>query len=75
MKSRVCTNCGFVGEPIGQGASSFLVDIFIWLLVGGGAAVTGLLPLLVIPVECECLDMVSMQSAKGKAALNRVHHA
>jgi hypothetical protein len=91
MKTRVCTNCGYVGKPISQGVSSFLVDIFMWMLVGGASAVTGLLPLLLIPLawtiyhialyritkcpKCECLDMVGMESSKGKSALTRARHA
>jgi hypothetical protein len=87
MKQRVCTNCGYVGEPIPQCATSFFVDAFIWLTVASVTLFTGFLPLLIIPLawttfhivkyrtvkcpQCENLDMVSKESAKGKEAL---HH-
>lgn len=85
MKQRVCTNCGYVGEPIAQCASSFFVDAFIWLTSMSVTLFTGFLPLLLIPLawttyhivkyrtvkcpKCENLDMVSKNSAKGKEAL------
>lgn len=86
MKQRVCTNCGYVGEPISQCATSFFVDAFIWLTVASVTLFTGFLPLLLLPLgwtvfhvikynsvkcpKCENLDMVSMSSTKGKQALS-----
>jgi predicted RNA-binding Zn-ribbon protein involved in translation (DUF1610 family) len=86
MKHRVCTSCGFVGKPINQCFGSFLVDAFIWATVGSFALMTGLIPVLLIPAawtlyhlakfgttkcpECGNLDMVSMESRKGREALN-----
>lgn len=87
MKDRVCTSCGFEGKPINQCMGSFLVDAFVWGIVGGGVMVTGLLPALVIPVawtlyhlakfkttkcpKCGDLEMVSKTSRKGRTALNK----
>lgn len=87
MKQRVCTNCGHVGEPISQCATSFFVDALIWLVVASITLFTGLLPLLLLPLgwtifhiakyrtvkcpKCENLDMVSMTSNKGKQALQQ----
>lgn len=89
MKHRVCTNCGYQGEPIPQCATSFFVDAFIWLTVLSVTLFTGFLPLLLIPIswsvfhivkyrtvkcpECGNLDMVSKNSNKGKNALNHFH--
>ena len=94
MKKRVCTNCGYVGEPVSQCATSFFVDAFIWLTVASVTVFTGFLPLLLLPLgwtifhivkyrtvkcpKCENLDMVSMESTKGKEALHQfdnTHHA
>ena len=87
MKDRVCTSCGFEGKPIKQCIESFLVDAFIWGIVGGGVLVTGLWPALAIPVvwtiyhlakfkttkcpKCGDLEMVSKTSRKGQRALDR----
>jgi hypothetical protein len=77
-----------MGEPVNQCFESFLVDLFIWLIVGSVALMTGLLPLLVIPAawtvyhivrfktkcpECGNLDMVSVNSTKGKNVLAHTH--
>jgi predicted RNA-binding Zn-ribbon protein involved in translation (DUF1610 family) len=88
MKDRICTTCGFVGKPVKQCIGSFLVDVFIWGTVGSLAFVTGLIPALLIPLAwtlyhltrfsttkcptCGDLEMVSMESRKGRAALNPV---
>jgi predicted RNA-binding Zn-ribbon protein involved in translation (DUF1610 family) len=87
MKDRVCTSCGFEGKPVKQCYESFLVDAFIWGIVGSGVLVTGLWPALAIPVawtiyhlakfkttkcpKCGDLEMVSKESSKGRAALNK----
>ncbi|MCI0505453.1 MAG: hypothetical protein L0Z73_05020 [Gammaproteobacteria bacterium] len=89
MKMKVCSSCGYMGEPVKQCFESFLVDLFIWLIVGSVTLMSGLLPLLVIPAawtlyhivrfktkcpECGNLDMVSLNSAKGKDAMAHTHH-
>jgi len=87
MKDRVCTSCGYVGKPTKQCLESFLVDAFIWGIVGSFALSTGIMPVLVIPAawtlyhivkfattkcpECGSLDMVSQDSRKGRNVLNR----
>ena len=86
MKDRVCTSCGFVGKPVKQCIESFFVDAFIWGTVGSFALMTGLMPVLLIPgawtlyhlvkfkttkcPECGDLEMVSMDSRKGREALD-----
>jgi hypothetical protein len=73
-----------VGQPINQGPTSFFVDAFIWLIFGSFTMMTGLLPILIIPLswtiyhiavykitkcpKCESLDMVSLHSRKGETA-------
>lgn len=85
MKSRVCTSCGFVGKAVPQDKDSFLVDAMFWLAFGSVTLMTGLLPLMLIPLawtiyhiakfnstqcpECSSLDMVDVNSRKGKQAL------
>ena len=84
MKQKVCTSCGHVGEAINQCFASFMLDAFLWLATIGVIFVTALIPLIVIPLawtiyhiinfkskcpECGDLDMVSMNSNKGKAAI------
>ena len=86
MKDRVCTSCGHVGKPTKQCLESFLVDAFVWGIVGSFALGTGIMPVLAIPAawtlyhivkfattkcpECGSLDMVSQDSRKGRAFLN-----
>lgn len=86
MKSRVCTNCGYHGHAVPQAKESFLVDAMIWATLGSAGLMTGLLPLLVIPMawtvyhiakfnttqcpKCENLDMVSVNSRKGKPIIS-----
>lgn len=86
MKERVCTSCGHVGKPVKQCLESFFVDAFIWGIVGSFALMTGLMPVLAIPAlwtlyhlvkfgttkcpNCGELEMVSMNSRKGRAKLN-----
>ena len=86
MKDRVCTSCGYVGKPTKQCLESFLVDAFVWGIVGSFALGTGIMPVLAIPAawtlyhivkfgttkcpECGSLDMVSQDSRKGRAVLN-----
>ena len=89
MKDKICSTCGYIGKPVNQCKESFLVDMFLWLIVGSFTVMTGLLPLLAIPAswtiyhivnfrvkcpECENLDMVSMKSSKGKNSLAHSHH-
>lgn len=87
MKDRVCASCGHVGKPVRQCWGSFLVDALVWGTVGSAAVITGLLTLFVIPVawsiyhilrfnttkcpECGDLEMVAMDSRKGKETLDR----
>lgn len=87
MKDRVCTSCGFEGKPVKQCIESFLVDAFIWGIVGSFALMTGLMPALAIPAawtlyhlvkfnttkcpNCGDLEMVSKQSRKGRRALDK----
>ncbi len=87
MKTKICSYCGYVGQPIPQAKSSFVVDAFIWMITLSITAMSGLVPLLLIPLawtlyhlakfntvkcpKCECLEMVSMNSRKGKAMLAR----
>lgn len=89
MKQRVCTSCGFLGKPVNQCFESFLVDLFVWLIVASVVFMTGILPLFAIAIgwtlyhiakfrntkcpNCGNLDMVSMKSSKGKAILKDVH--
>ena len=85
MKDRVCAYCGYIGKPTTQGVSSFFVDAFIWLIFGSLTAMSGLIPVLLIPAgwtvyhlakyktttcpKCENIEMVSMTSHKGKEIL------
>jgi hypothetical protein len=87
MKDRVCTSCGHVGKPVKQCLGSFFVDAFIWGMVGSLAIMSGIFFLLFIPAawtvyhlakfnttkcpSCGDLEMVSMDSRKGREALNR----
>lgn len=85
MKDRICTSCGHVGKPIKQDLESFFVDAFVFGMVGSFALMTGLMPVMIIPAawtlyhiakfkttkcpECHSLDMVSLDSSKGREAL------
>lgn len=81
MKNRICTHCGHIGKPIPQAKESFFVDAFIWGIVGSFALMTGVMPILALPIawsvyhllkfnttkcpECLSLDMVDMNSKQG----------
>lgn len=85
MKDRVCGYCGYIGTPITQGISSFFVDAFIWLIFGSLTAMSGLIPVMLLPLgwtiyhlvkyktttcpKCENIEMVSMTSKTGKQIL------
>lgn len=87
MTDKVCTECGFEGQPIAQCKMSFFVDVALWVTVFNIVFFTGLFQLLVIPAawtafhlfkfnsvkcpECESLNMVSKTGRAGKAALER----
>ena len=89
MKNKVCTECGYIGEPIPQLKSSFAVDAVIWLYFGFLAGMSQFLLLLLVPAvwtiyhlirfntvkcpDCESLEMVSMHSHAGKAILENPH--
>lgn len=86
MKDRVCCSCGHIGKPVNQPLATFMVDFLAWGTIGGAAVVTGILPLALIPLAwsiyhlakfrtttcpaCGDLEMVSMNSRKGKEVLN-----
>lgn len=90
MKTKVCTECGYVGKPITQCAGSFLVDVFAWMVAASVTAFTGLLPILLIPAawtvyhivmfrsvkcpKCENLSMVRTEGRKGKEAMQQHAH-
>jgi hypothetical protein len=85
MTDKVCTSCGFVGKPIRQCFESFLVDAMAWLVFSSVALISGVMYFLLVPAawtvyhiarfgstkcpKCESLDMVSMNSSKGKHTL------
>lgn len=85
MKDRVCTYCGYIGTPTTQGMGSFFVDAFIWLIFGSLTAMSGLIPLMLLPLawtvyhlvkyktttcpQCENIEMVSMNSRAGRMVL------
>ena len=88
MSMKVYSSCGYMGKPVNQCMDSFLLDLFVWLIVGSVTLMTGLLPLLIIPAgwtvyhiinfrtkcpECSNLDMVSLNSSKGKDTLAHTH--
>ena len=89
QNERVCTTCGYVGKPVNQCFESFLVDLFIWLIVASVVIMTGFFPLFAAAIgwtifhivkfkntkcpSCSNLDMVSKESNKGKAILEHVH--
>jgi len=81
MKLKICTCCGFVGKPIPQEKSSFVVDGFIWVIMLNLAGMSQQLYLLLFPLawtiyhivkfnsvtcpQCKNLDMVSVSSNQG----------
>ena len=85
MKSKVCTSCGYIGKPIHDEWSSFVLDVFAWLLWFAIAAITAIFPLAILgPAfsvyhlmmfrtkkcpKCGNLDMVRLQSQSGKRIL------
>jgi hypothetical protein len=84
MKEKVCTSCGYVGEAVNQCFESFMLDALVWLITISLIFMTALVPLIIIPAawtiyhivnfkskcpKCESLDMVSLESHKGKTVI------
>jgi hypothetical protein len=85
MKDRVCTHCYYVGQPTTQGIGSFAVDALMWMIFISLSIFSSLFPLMLIPLawttyhilvynkstcpKCGRLNMVSLNSRKGKKAL------
>ena len=85
MADRICTNCYHVGEPISQGLGSFAVDILMWLMFFSLSMFSSLFVLMLVPLawtvfhiavynkttcpQCGRLNMVALDSKKGRAAL------
>lgn len=89
MTTKICKNCGHIGEPTVQGAGSFFVDALLWLVFASFTLFSAFLPFMLIPLgwtifhlityksitcpKCENFDMVSLNSKKGKQAKARFH--
>ena len=85
MKTKVCASCGYIGKPVHDEWSSFLLDLMAWLFAFVIAAITGIIPLVLAgPAfsiyhlvvfrsrkcpKCGDLEMVSMESSTGKHML------
>lgn len=85
MKDRICTHCYHVGQPTTQGMGSFAVDALMWMIFFSLSMFSSIFPLMLIPLawtayhifiynkstcpECGRLNMVSLDSRKGKRAL------
>ncbi len=85
MKTKICTSCGYVGKPVHDDWSSFVLDLFAWVLWFAIAGITGVFPLVILgPVftlyhlamfrskkcpKCGNLDMVRLSSQDGKQLL------
>ena len=82
MKTKVCKSCGYMGKPVHDDYSSFVLDLFAWTLWFAIAAITGIFPLAILgPAfsiyhlaifrtkkcpKCKNLEMVSVNSVDGK---------
>jgi len=86
MKDHVCTSCGHLGTPVKQSLESFLLDVLLWGSFISISLLTGLFPLMVIPViwtiyhianftskcpACGDLEMAAVTSNKGRDYLAR----
>jgi hypothetical protein len=85
MNTKVCKSCGYVGKPIHDEYSSFIIDLFVWMTVFAISVITGIIPLIILaPVfsiyhlftfktkkcpKCRNLDMVSLHSHQGRDVL------
>lgn len=85
MKDRICTHCYYVGQPTTQGMGSFAVDALMWMIFFSLSMFSSIFPLMLIPLawtayhiliynkstcpKCGRLNMVSLDSRKGKRAL------
>ncbi|ALP51844.1 hypothetical protein Tel_01085 [Candidatus Tenderia electrophaga] len=85
MKDRICTHCYYVGQPTTQGMGSFAVDALMWLIFFSLSMFSSIFPLMLIPLawtsyhiliynkstcpKCGRLNMVRLESRKGKRAL------
>ena len=87
--TKVCTDCGHMGEPVAQGLSSFGVDAFVWMFFTGVFLVTFLLPVMLIPAAwtiyhlftyfsvtckaCGNFSMVALDSSDGAKSMRQYH--
>jgi len=90
MKTKICTSCGYVGQPTTQGMGSFAVDALLWMVFASFTLLTAFLPFMLIPLgwtifhiatyktitcpQCENFDMVGLQSKKGIKAAQHQHY-
>ncbi len=86
MKTKICKSCGYVGKPIADDKSSFILDAWVWLLCFAISAITGIIPLILLAPafsvlhlikfksmkcpSCGNLDMVGLHSHSGKELLS-----
>ncbi len=85
MKTKVCKSCGYVGKPIPQAKDSFMLDLFFWLIALALSGMSQQWYIMFLPLawtiyhiarfntvkcpKCGNLDMVSLNSHKGKEVL------
>lgn len=48
MTDKVCKGCGYVGQAIDDDYSSFMMDLFAWLLWFAIGGITGIFPLVMV---------------------------
>ena len=90
MKEKICTHCGYEGQPVPQSKMSFIVDLVMWMVTFNLVAFTGILYLFAVPAgwtlyhviklnsvqcpKCEHLDMVSKKSRSAKETKERMEN-
>ena len=90
MKEKICMHCGYIGQPVAQEKDSFLLDIFAWGISLSLAGMSQQWYLMLVPLawtiyhivrfntacpDCKNLDMVSLNSTKGKMIARTNNHA
>lgn len=48
MKEKTCESCGYIGKPVHDEYSSLIMDVSVWMMWFVIAAITGIIPLIVI---------------------------
>lgn len=75
MKEKSCDYCGYVGTPVHDEYSSVLMDISAWVFSFAIAAITGIIPLILLGPIFSIWHIVTFRSHRCPKCGNWTMHA